>query len=131
MLDCLILGDSIAKGISDVRQECVAYVKSGINSHDWNKKYIKNIEPSQTTIISLGSNDISNLDSEIELFALRLQIKTGRVFWIIPAIKPHKQELIRDLARSFGDTIVNIPELSKDKVHPTYSGYKQLGELTK
>lgn len=131
MLDCLILGDSIAKGISDVRSECVAHVKSGINSRDWNDKYGANVKPAKTTIISLGTNDFATLNTEIELVAVRSRIKEGRVFWILPPIKPAKQKLVTDVARSYGDTVIHITELSSDKVHPTYRGYRQLGELTK
>lgn len=131
MLDCLILGDSIAKGISDIRTECVAYVQSGINSSDWNDKFIKNVRPAKSTIISLGSNDFKNLNTEIELVALRSFVNSNHVFWIVPAIKPHKQEIVKKIARLYGDTFVIIPELSQDKIHPTYNGYKQLGLLTK
>ncbi len=131
MLDCLILGDSIAKGISDIRKECVAYVQSGINSRDWNDNFIKKIKPSKTTIISLGSNDYKNLNTEIELVALRSYVNSDNVFWIVPAIKADKQDLVKKVARLYGDTFVIIPELAQDKVHPTYNGYKQLGILTK
>ena len=131
MIDCLILGDSIAKGISDIRRECVAYVKSGINSRDWNDRYVESIKPARSTIISLGSNDYKNLNTEVELVALRTFVNSDRVFWIVPAIKPEKQELVRKIARHFGDTFITIPELSKDGVHPTYRGYQQLGTLTK
>lgn len=131
MLDCLILGDSIAKGISQVRPECVAYVQNGINSHDYNDSYRKHVKASKTTIISLGSNDYKNLNTEVELVALRSSINDGRVFWILPAVKPQKQNLVREVARSYGDTVVHIPELSQDKIHPTRKGYKQLGALTK
>ena len=131
MLDCLILGDSIAKGISDIRKECVAYVQSGINSRDWNDRFIKKVKPSSTTIVSLGSNDFKNLNTEIELMALRSFINSDHVFWIVPAIKPEKQEIVKKIARYHGDTFVIIPELSQDKVHPTYNGYRQLGNLTR
>jgi hypothetical protein len=131
MIECLIIGDSIAKGISQIRTECVAYVQSGINSRDWNDTYIKKIKPARTTIISLGSNDFRNLNTEVELIALRTHISSDRVFWIVPAIKPEKQELVRKIASHYGDTIVIIPELSVDKIHPTYRGYRQLGVLTK
>jgi hypothetical protein len=131
MLDCLILGDSIAKGISDIRKECVAYVQSGINSSDWNDKFIKKVKPSKTTIISLGSNDYKNLNTEIELMVLRSFVNSKHVFWIVPAIKPEKQKIVKEIARYHGDTFIIIPELSKDKVHPTYNGYKQLGIFTK
>jgi lysophospholipase L1-like esterase len=131
MIECLILGDSIAKGVSDIRKECVAYVKSGINSSDWNDVYVKKIKPAKTTIISLGSNDYKNLNTEIELVALRSFVNSDQVFWIVPAIKPEKQEIVKKIARHYGDTFIIIPELSPDKVHPTYKGYKQLGVLTK
>jgi|688.fasta_scaffold1419250_1 hypothetical protein len=131
MIECLILGDSIAKGISQVRSECVAYVQSGINSSDYNNIYRKNIKSAKTTIISLGSNDFDKLNTEVELVALRSSVREGRVFWILPAIKPAKQKIVTSVARSYGDTIIHITELSKDKVHPTYRGYRQLGELTK
>lgn len=130
MLDCLILGDSIAKGISDIRKECVAYVQSGINTRDWNNRFVKQVRPARTTIISLGSNDFKNLNTEIELVALRSFVNSNHVFWILPAIKPEKQEIVRKIARLYGDTFINIPELSSDKIHPTYNGYKQLGILT-
>lgn len=131
MIDCLILGDSIAKGISDIRTECVAYVQSGINSRDWNDRFVKKIRPAKSTIISLGSNDYKNLNTEIELLALRSFVNSDHVYWIVPAIKPEKQEIVRNIARYHGDTFVSITELSKDKVHPTYQGYKDLGNLTK
>lgn len=131
MLECLIVGDSIAKGIGQIRTECVTYAQSGINSRDWNDAYVKKIRPARTTIISLGSNDFKNLNTEIELVALRSFVNSDQVFWIVPAIKPEKQEIVRKIARHYGDTFVAIPELSADRVHPTYRGYRQLGELTK
>ena len=131
MLECLILGDSIAKGVSQIRTECVAYAQSGINSKDWNDAYVKKIRPAKATIISLGSNDFKHLNTEIELVALRSFVNSDRVFWIVPAIKPEKQEIVKKIAKHYGDTFVIIPELSPDKVHPTYKGYKQLGALTK
>lgn len=131
MIECLILGDSIAKGVSDIRKECVSYVKSGINSRDWNDAYVKKIKPAKATIISLGSNDYKNLNTEIELLALRTHVNSDKVFWIVPAIKPEKQAIVKNIARHYGDTFILIPELSTDNVHPTYKGYKQLGILTK
>lgn len=131
MLECLILGDSIAKGVGQIRTECLTYAQSGINSRDWNDAYVKKIRPAKTTIISLGSNDYKNLNTEIELVALRSFVNSDQVFWIVPAIKPEKQEIVKKIARHYGDTFITIPELSADKVHPTYRGYRQLGILTK
>ena len=35
MLECLILGDSLAVGVGQVRSECVTRAKSGINSYNY------------------------------------------------------------------------------------------------
>jgi lysophospholipase L1-like esterase len=131
MLECLILGDSIAQGISTVRKECTAIVKSGINSYNWNNRNIVKDLSANTVIISLGTNDPDTINSFKELLSLRQQIYAKKVMWVMPPIKPAVQDIVRIIANSFGDTILTIPELSKDKVHPTYYGYKQLAEMTK
>jgi hypothetical protein len=131
MLDCLILGDSIAQGVSTVRKECVAYVQSGINSRNWNNRYIVKDLSANTVIISLGTNDPETMNTFKELLTLRELIAGKKVFWIMPPIKPSVQDIVRIIARNYKDTILEIPELSKDKVHPTGQGYKILGEMTK
>lgn len=128
MLECLILGDSIAKGVSDVRKECVAYVKSGINSYAWNNANIYRNLTAKTIVISLGTNDTYNINTFKELLALRQSVDAERVSWILPPIKPEVQDVVRIIAKNYGDTIMVIPELSKDKIHPTYNGYKQLAK---
>lgn len=129
MIDCLILGDSIAKGVSDIRKECVAYVQSGINSYNWNNKFLLKDLTANTVLISLGTND-TNIRTFQELLALRQSVNAKTVFWIMPPIKPDVQDIVRIIATNFKDTILEIPELSKDKVHPTYKGYKSLSEQT-
>ena len=131
MLDCLILGDSIAQGISTVRKECVAYVQSGINSRNWNNRFIVKELSANTVIISLGTNDPETVNTFKELLTLRELVSGKKVFWIMPPIKPAVQDMVRIIAQNYKDTILEIPELSKDKVHPTGRGYKELAEKTK
>jgi hypothetical protein len=131
MLECLILGDSIAYGISQIRTECVAYVKSGINSHAWNLRWGQRIEPSDIVIISLGSNDLSGINTEVELSNLRNKISANKVFWILPAIKLQIQDIVEYIAYENQDTVLKIEHLSKDKVHPTYQGYVELSQKSK
>lgn len=40
MLECLILGDSIAVGTHQARPECAVYARGGINSRDFVNRYI-------------------------------------------------------------------------------------------
>ena len=131
MLECLILGDSIAQGISNIRKECTAYVKSGINSYNWNNRNIVKNLSADTVIISLGTNDPDTVNSFKELLLLRRLVYAKKVMWVMPPIKPSVQDIVKIIANSYGDVILEIPELSKDKIHPTADGYKQLAEKTK
>jgi lysophospholipase L1-like esterase len=132
MLECLILGDSIAVGTAQARPECVSYSKGGINSYDWlNKNVGKSPYVAKHVIISLGSNDHKGVKTESELNTIRQLTKADRVYWILPAIKPNIQEMVRRIAVENGDVILPIKDLSSDQVHPTAKGYKQLAEATK
>lgn len=132
MLDCLILGDSIAVGTHQVRSECVAYAKGGWNTWQWNRDYLKNDLTAKTVIISLGSNDHKGVRTKAELQRVREKVGTNsRVFWILPAIKPEIQEIVKQMAKEYGDIILPITRLQKDGVHPSWAGYKELAEKTK
>ena len=131
MIECLIVGDSIAVGTAHFRPECTVMAKSGINSRDWNERHFHDQLQSDTVIISLGSNDLKTLNTFKEIILLRSRIKARRVFWILPANKPQKVELIRMVAEEYKDTIVPIPNVSKDRVHPTTQGYRELANSTR
>lgn len=135
MLECLIVGDSIAVGVSHVRPECRAIVKSGINSRDWTNKHISKLQPTKTLIISLGANDYRGINTEGHIRSLRTQAQADRVFWLLPSqrLKPNQVEAVRQVAEEFGDTVIPRPEsnISSDGVHPTYRGYKILGDQTR
>jgi len=131
MLDCLIVGDSIAVGTAHFRPECRVMAKSGINSQDWNERHFHDQLRSDTVIISLGSNDLKTLNTFKEIILLRSRIKARRVFWILPANKPQKVELIKMVAAEYKDTIIPISKVSTDKVHPTVQGYKELANSTR
>ena len=131
MLDCLILGDSIAVGVHKARPDCAIYAKSGINSRDYVNRYIGKDLVAQTVIISLGSNDYQGIKTRNELLDLRSQIVGKKVYWIMPAIKPDVHDIVAEIANRNGDWIIKIPYLSKDGIHPSDRGYKKIGEITK
>jgi lysophospholipase L1-like esterase len=62
-------------------------------------------------------------------------VQANRVFWLLPSqrLKPLQVEAVRRVAEEFGDMVIYRPEtdISPDGVHPTFKGYKKLGELTK
>ena len=139
MIDCLILGDSIAVGTHRQRPECVAYAKVGITSSQWNQQNSARELTANTVIISLGSNDHKGVYTHKELSAMRERVQATRVFWILPAGKnPHGgvdiryiQQVVREIAEQHGDTVLSIPSLSKDGIHPLGPGYRELAYRTK
>lgn len=130
MLECLILGDSIAVGIAQHRPECAQYAQVGITSAAWNKKFLVKRLDAKTTVISLGTNDYIPSSTLGELYAIR-QTLTGKVMWIIPANGQDRQATVVKIAQIYGDTTFVIPELAKDKIHPTAKAYKDLAEQTR
>ena len=131
MIECIILGDSIAVGTAHFRPECVALARSGINSRDWNRQNRNNPVAAGTVIISLGSNDTAQIRTIWEVTQMRERVRAERVYWILPANKPHVAAFVETVARDFEDTVIRIPELSRDGVHPTVKGYRGLANLTR
>jgi lysophospholipase L1-like esterase len=131
MLECLILGDSIAVGIAQYRPECIVYATVGINSYRFVDYHIASDLSAKTVIISLGSNDSKSVKTLRELFALRQVIDAKRVYWVLPAKNKAAAEAVSIVADKFEDKSISIAELSKDHVHPTAKEYKRLAELTK
>lgn len=137
MIDCMIIGDSIAVGVAMARPECVSYSRGGWNSWQWNKDYLSVASTRQpkTLIISLGANDHKGVKTEQELRKMRAAIKADRVFWISPGAerKPVPQEAIEKIAKEYNDVVLPRPtqHMSSDGIHPTGRGYKLLGDQTK
>lgn len=131
MLDCLILGDSIAVGTHQFRPECVSYAKGGWNTWQWNRDYLQYDLTAKTVIISLGSNDHKGVKTRQELEKMRAKVAGSRVFWILPAIKPDIQDIVKDIAQKNGDVVLPITRLQKDGIHPSTAGYKELAEKAK
>lgn len=137
MIDCMIIGDSIAVGTAMARPECVSYAKGGWNSWRWNKDYLPtaSTQAAKTVIVSLGANDHKGVRTESELRKMRSAIKADRVFWIDPGQdrKPIPHDAIVRIAQEYGDTIIARPKghMSTDGVHPTGRGYKILAAQTR
>lgn len=131
MLECLIIGDSIAAGVAQHRPECVSHATVGITSRKWVDKNINKDLTAKTVIISLGSNDDQHINTIAELYTVRNFVRAEKVVWIVPATKPAKQEDVKSTAIMFRDAAIEIGSISKDNVHPTAKGYKELAVQTK
>lgn len=133
MLDCLILGDSIAVGTSTHAKQCTSYSINGYNTWQWNKKFSTQNLTANTVIISLGTNDHKGVKTEKELRAMRERVNSSTVYWIMPSIKPEIQDIVEKIATEYKDNIVAVPprDLASDGVHPLPRWYKMMAGLAK
>jgi len=126
VIDCLIVGDSIAVGTHQFKKECVAYAKGGWNTWQWNRDYGNKELAASVVIISLGTNDHKGVNTRKELEKTRSKVSAQRVYWVLPAIKPEVQQIVKDIAEKNGDVLLPITSLQPDKIHPSWAGYKDI-----
>jgi lysophospholipase L1-like esterase len=130
MLECLIVGDSIAVGVAQHRPQCELIARVGITSTAWNKRFAATMPAAQHTVISLGTNDWLADKTFKEIAELRDRI-SGRVTWILPANNTIKQTPVVKVAQMYGDVTLVITQTTKDGIHPTGGEYRRLAEQTK
>ena len=138
MLDCLIVGDSIAVGTKMFMPQCQLQGKGGINTWQFNKMYPGSFY-ADTVIISLGSNDHKGVKTYDELFEMRQRVGAANVFWVLPAgnlpaggVPIQKiQGIVKEIAEANGDTVLPITRLQADGIHPSWAGYKDITEKAK
>jgi len=126
MIECLILGDSIAVGTQMVARQCQLVGQTGINTSQFNHLYANNVLTAGVVIISLGTNDHKGVETYAELVAIRERVQSNHVYWIMPNIKPEIQEMVMVLAAFYGDKIIGTKLMQPDGIHPAWSGYKDL-----
>lgn len=139
MFECMILGDSIAVGTQMFWKDCQLYGKGGINSWQWNQMWQILTDGADKTVISLGTNDHSGVNTKLELLKVRSKIVSKKVFWILPygnnpASKVSIQEIqntVRDIASAFGDSVIEITSVQQDKIHPSWDGYRGIVDKVK
>jgi len=134
MIECLVIGDSIAVGTHMMRPECVAYAQTGITSHGWNKKFGNKDLSANTVIISLSTNDLTSADTYGTLMNIRTKILGNpKVFWIEPNRESRFEavQIVRRVAHEFGDTVLVNTKWARDHIHPTTTGYRELANSTK
>lgn len=128
MFECLILGDSIAVGMLGFKPDCAAVIRTGINSKDFNKFCVMQLNFT-TVIISLGTNDGSDVYTEMELKELRKKINANRVFWILSAGRSPGHAILiqaatRRVAAMNNDYVLEIPAFEPDHIHPNATGFR-------
>jgi len=133
MLECLIIGDTIATNLSQYKTNCAVITQPGISSHDWVENNLTLLYPSELTIISLGSYDELDVNTRWKLYEIRERIKTGKVVWIVPVNKIYISNLVKVIAAEYNDSVLPISkkQISKDGIQPSTSGYRDLANKLK
>ena len=132
MLECLILGDSIAVGTKMFApKECVSYSKGGFNTWQWNKRWGKVSLEAKTVVISLGTNDHKGVNTYRELSKMRYRVSAMRVVWVMPPCnarfcKPGVNATVKEIAKNYGDEVISTPYVQPDHIHPSWRGYKDI-----
>jgi hypothetical protein len=134
MLECLVLGDSVAVGVAQHRPECVKLAHTGWNTARWSAHYLDGTDISAgVVVISLGGND-RNISTLANLHYIRKRVSGHKVYWILPSRNNvPAAEAVLQVAAQYGDVVLPRPQqhMSSDKVHPTQTGYKLLAKETK
>lgn len=124
MIECLILGDSIAVGVGSYRPECITVAHVGITSRAYVSRY-GSFPDAQSVVISLGSND-GNVSIIKDITTLRMGITAKKVYWLLSANNKKAADEVRAVAKAFGDFIIRVDSVWNDGVHPSGRGYAQL-----
>lgn len=130
MLECLILGDSIAVGVSRQLPNCESVAEGGINSRNYYNTYISQVADAKNYIVSLGANDGYTNTAEW-IPQLRQEFpRHAQVVWLVPANNREAIIAVLDLSKQYNDNIVLLTDfpLSGDGVHPTGSGYNMIAQ---
>ncbi len=132
MIDCLILGDSIAVGVGQARPACETVAKTGINSSTFVQTLLPTApKAARTIVISLGVNDGADMPTLATLQALRSRVLAQQVTWLLPAIKDNVRRAIRTVAAHYNDRIVDTAgQAGPDHLHPTGDGYRLIAAWT-
>lgn len=136
MLECLIIGDSIAQGIAQAKPECAAIVRSGITTKGWFQHFENHPTYKERAyrivVISLSTNDMYNGLTSEYLFNVRNQVKAHMVIWIAPSNirKPKQYQMVKEIANEFKDRILDISsKVGSDGIHPpTPTAYRDIAK---
>ena len=127
--DCLVMGDSIAVGISQFT-DCKTISTGGLSSWRWLSQWGQELEMAKpkVVLISLGANDGSDPRSRKALEAVRSKVRASKVMWLAPSatLAPEPRKWVREVAGQFGDRVFELPQehLQKDGIHLSWAGSK-------
>jgi lysophospholipase L1-like esterase len=131
LLDCIILGDSLAVGVGQARSDCEIAAISGITS-DRYVQIFPGMHHVRTAIISLGANDGDGASTADNLTHLRSRVLADTVYWLLTGSNDRIRNAVRAVAGRFGDRLIDAAPLAgPDHIHPDRTGYARLANETR
>ena len=100
MLDCLVLGDSIAVGVGQARPECAVVAVSGITSEHYVQMFPGDAQ-ARTAVISLGVNDGDGIATVTTSRSCAAAWSPTTVYWLLSGTN----QRIRDAVRAVAGTL--------------------------
>lgn len=129
MIECSIIGDSIAAGVAQQRQNCFVNARPGMSSDQYATINVGRVSAGRV-LISLGSNDHASSNIEQHLRRVRNNIESQSVSWLLPANNNAARSAIIKIAGEFGDRLIDVrPFVGRDGVHPTPAGYFRISNI--
>ena len=129
MIECMILGDSIAQGMVRSHPRCEHRTQVGITSDQFVRQITHNVT-AHHVLISLGSNDGHARTTRQSLIQLRSKILHARVTWLLSANNTQAAQAAQEVAIMHGDPVIHVRSVvGADGVHPNASGYYRLSHM--
>jgi lysophospholipase L1-like esterase len=124
---CLVIGDSIAVGVSNYSR-CLSISTGGLSSWRWLNRWgpeLDTVDP-EVVLISLGANDADDRRSFPSLAKVRAKLRAPRVIWLAPSevLSLTSRNWVRLIAEQYGDAVFDLPQrhMQKDGIHPSTRG---------
>jgi hypothetical protein len=136
MLECLIIGDSVAVGLAESMPHCAALVRLAVTSSRWIEQYSHHptfiTKRYKVLVISISTNDYYDTNTEENLYDMRSRAQADMVIWLLPnrILKPMQHEKIKSVAKDFGDNIIHMHSYyGADATHPgSRADYNRLAQ---
>lgn len=128
-MECVILGDSIAQGMSRNFPSCAHRTQVGITSENFVRNMMQPVN-AHHVLISLGSNDGAAHTTLSALTTLRSQIMNSQVTWLLSSNNAAAAQAAQSVAAAHGDRVISVSAwVGPDRVHPTTAGYHRLSQM--
>ena len=129
MIECAVLGDSIALGVARSHPTCQVQAVIGIGSDAYLSRFVHTVNARQV-LISIGSNDPLIGDLVPAMRRIRARVIADEVTGLLSANNANAAAAVRTVASQHGDRVINIsPFIGSDRVHPTAPGYYRLSSM--